>query len=191
MRPGDDSAGFTLVDVVAVVGVLAVIAAMAVPAMLTGLDQMRLGQAAREVERELQSARQRAVANNRPIRVRFNCPTAGEYRAVELLGTPSAPAAADSTTDRCRVTLYPYPPATRDPMVRPQLDGPPRRLDSRVSFGSVETVEFWPDGTAHHNSGGVNPWPIIPAEGIKLTLTMGNTIRTIRVNGLGRILLER
>ena len=35
------------------------------------------------------------------MRVRFNCPAAGEYRTVELIGTASVPAAADTAADRC------------------------------------------------------------------------------------------
>ena len=40
-----------------------------------------------ELEREFQSARLRAVIANRSLRVRLNCPAAGYYRTVEVLGT--------------------------------------------------------------------------------------------------------
>ena len=42
--------------------------------MLNGVDGMRLGVSARDVERELQFARLKAVSTNRPMRIRFNAP---------------------------------------------------------------------------------------------------------------------
>ena len=44
------------------------------PQMLNGVDGMRLGVSARDVERELQFARLKAVSTNRPMRIRFNRP---------------------------------------------------------------------------------------------------------------------
>jgi prepilin-type N-terminal cleavage/methylation domain-containing protein len=179
--------GFTLIELLLVVAILAIVMGISVP-MLNGIvDRQRLGQAAREVERELQVAKQKAVANNRPMRVRFNCPSTGWFRMVELIGTPSQPNAADATTNaaRCDIASYPFP-ADQDPVSRPNLDGPPKRIDPRVVFGTVQTVEFWPDGTARYSTG-TNPWTLIPTAGISLTLTYSGSTSTIQVNGLGRI----
>lgn len=180
--------GFTLIDVIIVLALLGIIMGMAVPALTDVVDKQRLGQAAREVERELQIAKQRAVANNRPMRVRFNCPASGWYRMVELIGTTSQPDAADgdSNKSRCDSNSYPYPAADNDPVTRPNLDGPPKKIDSRVTFGSVQTVEFWPDGTARY-SAGTNPWALIATTGLSLTLTYKGNTTTIQVNGLGKI----
>jgi hypothetical protein len=148
---------------------------------------MRLGQAAREVERELQTARLLAVSTNRPIRVRFNCPTPGQYRMVELIGTPTLPAAADSAANRCQETVYRFPPTDSNPMTLPNHDGPVRRLDSSVSFGATKTIEFWPDGTAHPDIGGAGPWP---AGDTAISVTKGVNVKQITVNGLGKIQLQ-
>jgi hypothetical protein len=63
-----------------------------------------------------------------------------------------------------------------------------------VGFGSdVQTVEFWPDGTAHINAGGSNPWPVIPNDQsfTVLDILHSSTIVTsIGVNGLGKITLH-
>ena len=75
--------GFTLIDMVVVIAVVGILSAIGIPTMMGGIERMRLGQSAREVERELQMAKSRAVAKGRPIRVRFNCPAAGQYRIVE------------------------------------------------------------------------------------------------------------
>ena len=47
---------------------------MAVPALSAFGERMKLGQGQREVERELQMARLKAVTANRRMRVLFNCP---------------------------------------------------------------------------------------------------------------------
>jgi Tfp pilus assembly protein FimT len=182
--------GFSLVDMIVVVALIGIVSAIAVPTMVGSLNAMRLGQSARELEREMQIAKQRAVSHGRPIRIRFNCPAAGQYRLVELIGSTSAPAAADAATNRCNPTTYPFP-ADNNPFTRPNHDGPVRYLDREVSFGAVQTIEFWPDGTAHFDNGTGNPWGMIPAAGIAVTVTRGTKTSTITVNGLGKILLER
>jgi hypothetical protein len=149
----------------------------------------RLAESTREVERELQTAKSRAVGKGRPIRVRFNCPGPGLYRSTELIGTVSVPAAADTAGNRCSEVTYPFPAADGDPLTLPNVDGPVRRLGDAVVFGAVQTIEFWPDGTAHYDSG-MPPWQMIPVNGINLTLTRKGVTSTISVNGLGRIQLQ-
>jgi len=191
-RTRHPDAGFSLTELLIIVAVLAVVMGVAIPSFTTLRERMRLNQSAREVEREIQSARNKAVLNNRPMRVRFNCPAVGQLRVVELLGTPSVPAAADLAANRCSDATYPYPPADRDPATRPNLDGPILRLDPRVQFGTVETIEFWTNGSAH--AGNVSPLPMLPVAGTSLTLTSttGSTTRTatITVNGIGKITLQ-
>jgi len=156
---------------------------------------------ARSVERQLQSARMKAVSTNRPMRVRFNCPVAGQYRMVELIGTPSAPAAADdaAAATRCSATGYPYPDVTSGVFDLPNNDGPVQTLDRDVTFVAVQTIEFWSDGTAHVDQGSGTPWPVIPSDDpveITLRLTTGTSaqqaesLKTIEVNGLGRIRIQ-
>ncbi len=87
---------------------------------------IELGEAARQLERELQSARMTAVVANQPVRVMFNCPSAGEYRVVELIGTPAVPAAGDGVVGRCSATSYPFPAPDNNPITRPNNDGPLR-----------------------------------------------------------------
>lgn len=182
--------GFTLVDVMAVIVVLGILLAMTVPTMVASLDSLRLGQAAREVEREIHMAKSRAVSKGRAIRMRFNCPVAGAYRITELIGTPSVPAAADTAANRCTTAAYPNAPPDLDPLTLPNLDGPVRYLPDDVSFTETETIEFWPDGTAHYAAGGLaTPWPLLPVAGRNITVTRKGKTSTITVNGLGKILL--
>ena len=182
--------GFSLLEILIVVGLIGIVSGIAVPTLTAAADRMKLGQTAREVERELQTAKARAVGKRRPIRVRFNCPTIGEYRLVELIGTPAVPVAADSAADRCSEAAYPFPAPDLDAVTRPNLDGPLRRLEPTVTFAIAPTIEFWPDGTAHHDTGAGDPWPMIPVVGVNIRLAREGAISTITVNGLGKVLLQ-
>jgi prepilin-type N-terminal cleavage/methylation domain-containing protein len=183
--------GFTLIEMLAVIAVFTILAAMAVPLLKDSTDSLQLGIQARNVERELQDARLRAVKANQPVRVRFNCPVSGQYRIVELIGTPAAPAAADSATNRCDPSVYPYPATDNDIITRPNQDGPVQRLESQTSFTAQQTIEFWPDGTAHAASGTTQPWPLIPGEpGVSVTLSRKSITKQVWVNGLGKITIQ-
>ena len=181
--------GFTLVDILAAIVVLVTASAIALPSMIGAIDRAKLPQAAREVERELQTAKSRAVVKGRAMRVRFNCPAAGEYRVVELLGTTSMPLAEDASADRCSPTQYPYPPADTDPVTTPNLDGPVRTFDSTISFGETETIEFRANGTAWYEAN-IGDFDLIPVAGIQITLVRNGVTETITVNGLGKVTLQ-
>ena len=185
------AAGFTLIDVISTIAVLGILVAIAVPAFQNLTEGYKLGQTIREVERELQTARLKSVTSNRPFRVRFNCPAAGQYRMVELVGTPSVPAAEDTAANRCQETTYPSPAADNNPLTRPNHDGPIRRLPTGITFSAANTLEFWPDGTVHQSNGATLPWPVVPAAGTSITLAKGAVTKRIDVNGVGKVTLVR
>ena len=202
-RPGSHAGdrGFSFVELLLVVSIIAIIGVVAVPAIANMLPSMRVGMSARSVERQLQTARMKAVSTNRPMRVRFNCPAAGQYRMVELIGTPSSPTAADNAAaaTRCSLTGFPYPDVDSGVFDLPNNDGPVQMLDRDVAFVDVQTIEFWSDGTAHVDAGTGTPWPVIPSDAaveITVRLTTGTSaqqaesLKTIEVNGLGRIRIQ-
>lgn len=182
--------GFSLVDMMAVILIIGIVSVIALPSMLGAMDRVRLGQTAREVERELQGAKARAVVKGRAMRVRFDCPSNGTYRTVELIGTTSVPVAADSAADRCSETTYPFPAADTDPVTLPNLDGPVRRLDPAVSFGASQTIEFRANGTAFYEAT-AGDFDLIPVAGISITLVRDGQTKTITVNGLGKVELQQ
>lgn len=185
--------GFSLVDTIAVMAIFATLAAIAVPSMQDVVENMRLGMALRDVERELQFARLKSVGTNRPMRVRFNCPIAGQFRVVELIGTPNIPTAADTAANRCDESVYPYRPTGADTsrLTRPNNDGPLRRLQLGASFTALQTLEFRPDGTVHAEDAVTgNPWPVLPADAT-LTVTRKGKSKSIKVNALGKIQMDR
>jgi type II secretory pathway pseudopilin PulG len=181
--------GFTLIELLMMAALIVIVSGMAVPLMQNVADGIKLGQAARQVERELQTARLKAVSANQPMRVRFDCPVAKQYRMVELVGTPSVPAAADDPASRCSQSTFPFPAPDTNILTRPNHDGPLRQVDASVTFQQATTIEFWPDGTAHAAVGGANPWPAIVSPGTNIVLARNGKTKTIVVNSVGKIQL--
>lgn len=172
-----------MIEMILVLAVFAVLSAVAVPALTAFGERMKLGQGQREVERELQMARLKAVTANRPMRLLFNCPSAGQYRRVEVIGS-----ALDDAADRCSETKYPILPPDNNPLTRPNFDGAIRYLPRNVSFGATSGLEFAPDGTVMYQNAGV--WIDVPdPDGTAITLTKtGQTdVARITVNHLGKI----
>jgi prepilin-type N-terminal cleavage/methylation domain-containing protein len=181
--------GFSLIELLMVTALVGIVSVIGLPLLGQISGTIELGEAARQVERELQSARMTAVSANQPMRVMFNCPVTSQYRMVELIGTPGVPAAADGVVARCASDTYPFPAPDNNPITRPNNDGALKLLPSQVTFTTVTTIEFWPDGTAHTNTGGTNPWPPIASPGTYIILTRGTKTKSILVNGIGKIQL--
>jgi type IV fimbrial biogenesis protein FimT len=161
-----DDRGFSLIEVLAITAVIAVIGAMATPAFVDIIDGMRLGTSARELERQLQDARLKAVSTNR--------------RMVQVLGT-----SADAPLSRCSEATYPFNASNQNPVTKVQ-DGPVRRFYQGVTVGNV-AVEFTADGQAFSvDTAGVRS---VMATPVTITLTKSTRTRGITVNGLGKIQL--
>lgn len=181
LRPIKTQSGFSLTELMLTVAVAATLIAMALPVLTDVTESAKLNGAAREVERELQSARLRAVSVNRLLRVRLNCPAEGYYRTVEVLG-----AAADTSANRCLTSAYPFPAADTDLTTRPNYDGPIRILPQDATVGS-SVIEFRPDGTAYNVVANV-PQPI--NEPVTITVTRHSKSKSVTVNGAGKIQLQ-
>ena len=74
--------GFTVTEMLMVVSMIGVLAAIGLPILRDMSESIKLNEAARLVEREMQDARLKAVSVNRVMRVRMNCPAAGYIRSV-------------------------------------------------------------------------------------------------------------
>ena len=179
VRPGER--GFTLIELMLTVTVAATLLAIGLPVMLDVNENSKLIGAARQVEREFQSARLRAVSNNRSLRVRLNCPAAGYYRTVEVLGT-----AADNATNRCLVSAYPFP-ADTDFTTRPNYDGPPRVLPNQATVTDA-VLEFRPDGTAYTVVADVAQPLAAP---ITITVTRNAKTKAMTINAAGKIQFQQ
>jgi prepilin-type N-terminal cleavage/methylation domain-containing protein len=188
--------GFNVTELLVTCAVIGVAAAIATPGLITGLDNMRLGMSVRDVDRELQYARLKAVAAAQPMRVRFNCPAAGQVRAVEVIGTAANPDPKDldGALDRCDETKYPYRPSGNDAsrLTRPNNDGPVRTTQPGTTFTASQTLEFWPDGTVHVPCQALcTPGAATQIGTVTLTLSRKGRTKNITVNGLGKIQMDR
>jgi prepilin-type N-terminal cleavage/methylation domain-containing protein len=176
-----DVRGFTLTELLLTCAIAATLMAMAVPVLSTVNNASKLSNAAQAVERELQTARMRAVSNNTKLRVRTNCPSTGYYRIVEVLET-----SADNNLSRCDPSTYRWPPPDTDLATVPNLDGPVRQMSSGATATDL-WVEFRPDGTA---------WQVVSGTAtaittsVSMTVTRNGSSKTISVNGLGKVLLQ-
>jgi prepilin-type N-terminal cleavage/methylation domain-containing protein len=175
--------GFSLTELMMTVAVAATIMGMAVPVMTDVSSTIKLNEAARMVERELQDARLKAVQTNRPLRVRINCPAAGFVRTVEVLGT-----AGDSFSNRCLTNgAYPFPSdSDNDLSTSPNYDGPVRVVPNAATVTSA-VLQFQPDGTVFNVVANV---PARLASDQIITITRAGRSRTVRINAAGKIQIQ-
>ncbi len=174
--------GFALIDLMMTVAVMSILFAIAVPSVARTIDFWRLGAATREVERELQTARLKAVATNHRMQLRLNCPATGQYRMVEVTGV----AGTDNSGARCDQSAFPYPGPRDTDTATPALDGPVRALYTSVTMTGPD-LQFAPDGTVAKLVSGT-PTAIVGNETI--TVTYKTDTHGITVNSLGRMAIQ-
>ena len=162
------------------VAVSATLMAMALPVVTDITQSAKLNAATRLVERELQTARLKAVSTNSILRVRTNCPSAGYVRTVEVLGS-----AVDLAPNRCSTDAYPFQPDD-ELATRPNFDGPARILPLETTVTDA-VLDFGPDGTARRVVGGVAQ-PI--TEPVAITIVRRVGTKTVTINGLGKVQIQ-
>jgi Tfp pilus assembly protein FimT len=173
--------GFSVVELMLTVAFAATVLTIAVPVLTDVSDSSKLNGAAREIEREFQAARLKAVSANRLLRVRLNCPGTGLYRTIEYVASP----AVDNAGNRCSESAYPFP-ADNDIMTRPNYDGPVRVLPLGATV-TTNILQFNPDGTAFSVVSNVVT-PI--AAPVVITVTRKGKSKSITVNAAGKIQLQ-
>ena len=136
MKAARGAAGYSLVEVLLVTGIMAVVAAIAVPTVGAVMRRYALNNLSQQVAATIRSARYTAVAKNKVVRVRFNCPADDQYRMVEF----TTSGAIDDASDRCSASTYPYPDA--DPMNPPNVDGPVIVVPPGTELGTVADIEI-------------------------------------------------
>lgn len=178
-------AGFTLVELMLVLAGATTLAALALPQFNNFLESQRARNAARLVERELQVARLKAVGTSRALRVRFNCPAAGQLRILEVTGV----AATDNSTSRCNPATFPSPGPQDTLKSTPSLDSPVIYLPKGTTVaGPALNYEFSPAGNVYSVSAS-NVVTAVTGD-VTLTVTRGSYSKTVTMNALGRVRLN-
>lgn len=75
--------GFTLIELMIVVGLISVLAAVSVPAIAAGMRRYSLITASQQVVSTIRAARLQAVGRNVTLRVRFNHPANRQYQVLD------------------------------------------------------------------------------------------------------------
>lgn len=177
--------GFTLVELVFVMLAIVALASISVPRFNNLIRAQKARDAARMVERELQTARLKAVSTSRALRVRFDCPAAGQFRTLEVTGV----SAVDNAANRCSPVAFPSPGPNDALRSTPSLDGPVRYLPTSTTLASSAlNFEFSPKGQVFTVSSG-NVVAAV-AGNLVMTVTRQGWSNTVTLNELGRIRLN-
>ena len=163
--------GFGMVDVLMTVTLIGILAGVTIPGMLSAVRGYELRAAIRGVTAQAHAARLRAVTSRRTMRVRFDCPAAGQFRVVEVVvNNPGI----NNAGNRCDGTAFPFP----NPNPPPDFDGPVLFLPQNATFAVWQDLDFGPTGRMTPVTGG------LPAT-IQITNDAGT--QTITVSAAGRV----
>ena len=154
--------GYTLVEVLIVVGLIGIVTAISVPVFIESNARTGLWTGSEQIGATIRQARLRAISSNTTHRVVFACPAAGQLRSLVMTGDP----AVDNAADRCGQTL----------------DG-----DSGTTVMPAG-VAFDPDGATSLEVTGRG---VFTANGaaipLTISVTQGTTARTLTVSATGQI----
>jgi prepilin-type N-terminal cleavage/methylation domain-containing protein len=81
--------GYTLFEVLIVVGLIGIVSAISVPVFLESNARNALWTGAEQIGSTVRSARFKAISQNTPHRVVFNCPNANELRTIAFQDNPA------------------------------------------------------------------------------------------------------
>lgn len=174
-RRADGPWGFSILELLLVVSVSVILLGISIPAVNGARQRLELRATLQEVAQNIRAARLRSVTTGRTLRIRFNCPGAGQYRVVEWTGS----AAIDDAATRCTALAFPYPDTT--PGTLPDLDGPVVDLTPGVTLVASAALIVTPNGRITP-TGGVSP--------ASITASYGRNSRSLTVSLQGRITLQ-
>jgi len=161
------------------------LAAIIGPTFSNLIDANRARVAVRQVERELQSARLKAVSAARSLRVRLDCPVTGQLRVLEVTGIAST----DRAANRCDPAAFPFPGPRDSLRATPSLDSPVIYLPAGATVGgTVRQFEFDPRGSVFAVDA-LGATVLLEGD-VALTVTHKTWTHTVRINAVGRITVD-
>lgn len=157
------SHGFSLMELVVIMGVVGILAAVTVPSMTAAVERNKIITGAELVAARVREARLAAVTRNTPYRVRFDCPAAGAIRMLVVTGDP----AVDDAGDRCTAAQA--------------NDGPAVYLPAGVGFGGETPPTLHIDGRGEVSTIGGGGLPL------DIQVSYGDANRVVTITAAGRV----
>jgi prepilin-type N-terminal cleavage/methylation domain-containing protein len=185
--------GFSLIEMLAVVGIIAVMAAVALPSIGTYIRNYKIRGAAQDVSSLLQSARVKAISTNTNLGVSFFVLDSDSYRFVqEDLAAPDEP----------RQTIQDLPTGVRFEVASAANSGPSVRFNRLGGFcnpGVSGCASAFADPCVDAASrcdvdAGSNYFAPDPADGslvVTLVETATDLKRTVRIAPGGRVMPQQ
>jgi len=157
--------GYTLFEVLIVVALIGILTAISVPVFLESNARSNLWTGAEQLGAAVRSARLKAISQNTPYRVVFNCPAANEVRVLALQNDPDIDDTADFAT-RCGQTF--------------EGDSGTIELPTGVAYDAGDATALEINGRGVFSSiGGAIPL-VVP-------VSHGAATRTLTISGTGQI----
>lgn len=91
------NSGFTMFELLIVVALISIAAAMGIPTLQESTRRNAVWTASETIGTQIRQARLKAISRNKSFRVRFDCPSAGQFRVLEVTGNTTI----DNATSRC------------------------------------------------------------------------------------------
>ena len=129
--------GFTMIELIIVLGMIGVLSAMALPVMFDANNRNAVWTASEAIGSQVRQARLKAITSNTSFQVRFNCPIAGQYRVLVV-------DANINDADRC--TQY----KTRDTGIY--------TVPANITFGTPSNLQV--NGRGQYSIVGVGALPL-------------------------------
>ena len=154
--------GFTLIEIMIVMGLIGIAAAISVPVFIESSARNSLWTASERIGSTIRQTRLKAISQNTPYRMVFNCPSAGRLRSLVVTGVPLV----DDAADRCSQTL--------------DGDSAIFEMPTSVTFDSESATALHVTGRGIFTAIG---------DSIPLTISVnyGATLRTLTVSATGQL----
>ena len=161
---GKSESGFTLIEMMMVIGIIVLLAGIAVPNYITHRDKQKLNRGAREIYATFKSAKMNAIKDSTTIFITFTAGAgaAGTYRVWEDENGDGAFNAGDREVS--------------DGQMNPGI--------------ALQNISFSGDSTAVFNSMGLPRMPTGALDFGSLEVTNGTETRTVTLNNAGSVRID-